>query len=92
MRGGFFTKFASLAHCVAHTRLTSTKKFTNVLLESSRHQGKKGDYEENKKCLRSDSNFISYNFLECEGLQGTHMDELNPFHSKLMTLTLREDL
>ena len=26
-------------------------------------------------------------FLGCEGLQGTHIDALSPFSSKLMTLT-----
>ena len=30
---------------------------------------------------------MHYNFLLFEGLQGTHMNALNPFNSKLMTLT-----
>ena len=30
---------------------------------------------------------MHHDFLGSEGLQGTHMDALNPFNSKLMTLT-----
>ena len=35
---------------------------------------------------------VHHNFLGSEGLQGTHIDALNPFSSKLMTLTLRGGL
>ena len=35
---------------------------------------------------------VHHNFLGSEGLQGTHIDALNPFSSKLMALTLRGGL
>ena len=35
---------------------------------------------------------MHYNLLHSEGLQGTHMDALNPFDSKLMTLNQRGGL
>ena len=35
---------------------------------------------------------VHHNFLGSEGLQGTHIDALNPFSSKLMPLTLRGGL
>ena len=35
---------------------------------------------------------VHYNFGGSEGLQGTHIDALNPFSSKFMTLTLRGGL
>ena len=35
---------------------------------------------------------VHHNFLGSEGLQGTHIDALNPFSLKLMTLTLRGGL
>ena len=35
---------------------------------------------------------VHHNFLGSEGLQGTHIDALNPFSSKLMTLILRGGL
>ena len=35
---------------------------------------------------------MHYNFLVSEGFQGTHIDALNPFVSKLMTLTPRVGL
>ena len=35
---------------------------------------------------------MHHNFLGSEGLQGTHIDALNPFSSKLMTLTPRGGL
>ena len=33
------------------------------------------------------TSIMNYNFLDSEGLQGTHMDALNPFNSKLITFT-----
>ena len=39
-----------------------------------------------------DSPAMHYNFLVSEGLQGTHMDALNPLNSKLMTLIPRGGL
>ena len=35
---------------------------------------------------------VHHNFFGSEGLQGTHIGALNPFSSKLMTLTLRGGL
>ena len=35
---------------------------------------------------------VHHNFLESEGLQGTYIDALNSFSSKLMTFTLRGGL
>ena len=35
---------------------------------------------------------VHHNFWGSEGLQGTHIDALNPFSSKLMTMTPRGGL
>ena len=37
--------------------------------------------------MNLNTSIMNYNFLDCEGLQGTHMDALNPFNSKLITFT-----
>jgi len=35
---------------------------------------------------------LNYNFLDSDRLQGTHIDALSPFNSKLMTLIPRGGL
>ena len=74
------------------TRLTSTKRFTNLKV--------------NLKCLRlyigAKMQLVSYEFeyfFQCNmtfwgprGLQGTHIDASSPFSSRLMTLNQRGSL
>ena len=66
------------------TRLTSTKKFTNLNLSQR---------QKNQAILYSNylnlTNLDTSPFLDSEGLQGIRMEALNPFNSKLMTLTAR---
>ena len=76
----------------AHTGLTSKKRFTNLKV-NLKHLG---------LCKGAKMQLVSYEFeyfFQCNmtfwgprGLQGTHIDALNPFSSKLMTLTLRGGL
>ena len=67
-----------LAH-VAHTRLTLTKRFTNLKVNQTCNLFLHISYEFES---------VLHNFLGSEGLQRTHIDALNPFSSKLMILTL----
>ena len=74
-----------------HTWLTSTKRFTNLKVNLKRL----GLYIGAKMQLVSyefEYFSVHHDFLGSEGLQGTHIDALNPSSSKLMTLILREGL
>ena len=78
---------------MAHTGLTSTKRFTNLKVRKS-HLGlyigakmQLVSYEFEYVLLS-----VHHDFLGSEGLQGTHIDASSPFSSKLMTLTQRGGL
>ena len=79
----------------APTRITSTKRFTNLKVNLERLGLYIGAIEVQKCSLfLMNLNILSvhHDFLGSEGLQGTHIDALNPFSSKLMTLALRGGL